>query len=139
MRSIEIFEQLGYKIPKSSRTRVFNKLKLTVTEEITVDVAREVLTSIINSKSAPEIKAKAKELLINLSQVEKTKSKRYTLDIPQEILNKYGVAMEDVNDKYSIYKNHNLSKEDIVDRAETYRFHSDIQVAKLILEYWEEA
>lgn len=138
MKSIELFEKLGYKSGKSMRTRVFNKLKLTVTEEITVDVAREVLTSIINSKSATEIKAKAKELLMNLSQVESTKSKRYTLDIPQEILDKYEVTIEDVNDKYSIYKNNNLSKEDILKRIESYRFYFDIQVAKLILDYWKE-
>lgn len=137
MKSIELFEKLGYKTPKSARTRLFNKLKLTVTEEISVDTAREILENIINSKSATEIKVKAKELLENLSKVESPKSERHTLDISQEILNKYGVTIEDVNDKYSIYKNNNLSREDIADRIETYRFDPDIRVAKLILDYWE--
>ncbi len=138
MRSLELFSTLGYTQAKSARTRMFNKLKLVVTEEIDDDTVNMILDEIIASKSKAEIKAKAKELKGFIEKTEQTVSitkPKVTLDVSNELLVKYGLNMKDVQEKYNILYNQNaLDKESLANRKKVYRFPYDKQIICLLEE-----
>lgn len=144
MRSLQLFTELGYAQAKGARTRMFNKLQLEITEEIDDDTVNMILDEIIASKSKAEIKAKAKELKGSIEKIEGTvgvtkevsKPKvKVTLDVSNELLVKYGVSMEDVQEKYNILYNQNaLDKESLANRKSIYRFPYDKQIISLLEE-----
>lgn len=144
MKSLDLFSTLGYAQAKGARTRMFNKLKLVVTEEIDDDTVNMILDEIIGSKSKAEIKAKAKELKGSIKKIEQiaTPTKepakpkvKVTLDVSNEMLIKYGVSMEDVQEKYNILYNQNaLDKESLANRKAVYRFPYDKQIISLLEE-----
>lgn len=142
MKSLELFTELGYAQAKGARTRMFNKLKLTVTEEIDDDTVNIILDEVISSKSKAEIKAKAKALKGSIEKIEGTvgvtkevRKPKVTLDISNELLVKYSVNREDVQEKYNILYNQNaLDKESLANRKAIYRFPYDKQIISLLEE-----
>jgi hypothetical protein len=142
--STELFlTQLGFASWKSMKTRLSNKLGVSLRETLSANEILIILNSIV--KSSSKAKNKAKEFLKlfeeNKDNIENEIEKPMEeFHIPEDLMKKY-----QINNKDDVYlKKHILSKDDrvlddeIEKRLELYRFEYDVRIVKLLKEMRKE-
>lgn len=137
------FVELGYSSTswKSQRTRISNKLGLHTGQSLSPRDCYLILESI--SKSSSKCRGKAKEWLDIFNNIpEDTECEHVEielLNIPQELLQKYDVSIEDVTEKHNIIKKETTTRYiyELNRRLSIYRFGYDIRICELLKECYK--